>query len=189
MLKMTEEVPGDESPWPADPIAVTEGATVSLLVIHQHGREVLRLESDGAVVYYGERIEKSAAAGQALVRALLGLAHPAAPQTVVHHKTPPIVSDMTLKFTAVPLVQPEPAGYFERWDGHWDQVAAEFNDDADVYPLYLHPPATEVQRLIDAAKSVWDSAVAHDRVLNRHTKVSPVALDCLRAALDALEGM
>lgn len=114
---------------------------------------------------------------------------PAAPQVVVHHKTPPIVSDMTLKFTAVPLVQPEPAGYFERWDGHWDQVAAEFNDDADVYPLYLHPPATEVQRLIDAAKSVWDSAVAHDRVLNRHTKVSPVALDCLRAALDALEGM
>lgn len=47
----------------------------------------------------------------------------------------------------------------------------------------------DVQRLIDAAKSVWDSAVAHDRVLNRHTKVSPVALDCLRAALDALEGM
>ncbi len=45
----------------------------------------------------------------------------------------------------------------------------------------------KVQRLIDAAKSVCESAVAHDWVLNRYTKVSPVALDCLRAAVDALE--
>jgi len=41
---------------------------------------------------------------------------------------------------------PEPAGYFERWNGHWDQVAPEFNDDTDVHPLYLHPPSADAAR-------------------------------------------
>jgi len=49
--------------------------------------------------------------------------------------------------------QAEPVGYFvnDESDDQWHQVDYEQRNGADTYPLYLHPPAAEVQRLRAAA--------------------------------------
>ena len=48
--------------------------------------------------------------------------------------------------------QAEPVGYFvnDESDDQWHQVVYEQRNGADTYPLYLHPPAAEVQLLRDA---------------------------------------
>jgi len=46
--------------------------------------------------------------------------------------------------------QAKPVGYFQRDCDYFEQVEDVYQWDADVIPLYLHPPAAEVQRLRDA---------------------------------------
>ena len=51
---------------------------------------------------------------------------------------------------AAPVQQAEPVGYFQRDCDYFEQVEDVYQWDADVIPLYLHPPAAEVQLLRDA---------------------------------------
>jgi hypothetical protein len=53
--------------------------------------------------------------------------------------------------------QAEPVGYFQRDCDYFEQVEDVYQWDADVIPLYLHPPAAEVQRLRDAARLALDA--------------------------------
>ena len=77
--------------------------------------------------------------------------------------------------------QAEPVGYFvnDESDDQWHQVDYEQRNGADTYPLYLHPPAVEAQRLRDALKPF----AAIDLTTNQ--AVDP--MDVLRARR-ALEG-
>ena len=52
--------------------------------------------------------------------------------------------------------QAEPVGYFvnDESDDQWHQVDYEQRNGADTYPLYLHPPAAEVQKLRDALDEI-----------------------------------
>ncbi len=58
--------------------------------------------------------------------------------------------------------QAEPVGYFvnDESDDQWHQVDYEQRNGADTYPLYLHPPAAEVQRLRDALTALLDHYVS-----------------------------
>ena len=53
--------------------------------------------------------------------------------------------------------QAEPVGYFvnDESDDQWHQVDYEQRNGADTYPLYLHPPADEVQRAEPVAQIGW----------------------------------
>ena len=84
--------------------------------------------------------------------------------------------------------QAEPVGYFvnDESDDQWHQVDYEQRNGADTYPLYLHPPAAEVQRLaVDlnrlrvAAQAVTAAVYDRERLF---------AVTELRATLAALGG-
>ena len=53
--------------------------------------------------------------------------------------------------------QAEPVGYFvnDESDDQWHQVDYEQRNGADTYPLYLHPPADEVQQAEPVAQIGW----------------------------------
>ena len=64
--------------------------------------------------------------------------------------------------------QAEPVGYFvnDESDDQWHQVDYEQRNGADTYPLYLHPPADEVQRLRDALRVILEADWTSDRIRN-----------------------
>lgn len=72
--------------------------------------------------------------------------------------------DLRARIDAAPAVpqQAEPVGYFvnDESDDQWHQVDYEQRNGADTYPLYLHPPAAEVQRLRDALTALLDHYVS-----------------------------
>jgi len=75
--------------------------------------------------------------------------------------------------------QAKPVGYFQRDCDYFEQVEDVYQWDADVIPLYLHPPPAEVQRLREALKPF----AAIDLTTNQAVD----AMDVLRARR-ALEG-
>ena len=77
--------------------------------------------------------------------------------------------------------QAEPVGYFvnDESDDQWHQVDYEQRNGADTYPLYLHPPADEVQRLRDAARAVLQEYSAHGGL--RPSSMNPLIIDLHRA--------
>jgi hypothetical protein len=84
--------------------------------------------------------------------------------------------------------QAEPVGYFvnDESDDQWHQVDYEQRNGADTYPLYLHPPADEVLRLVAAAIDVCVQADGLKWALGKDSPVPAMHLDALRAALDAM---
>lgn len=59
--------------------------------------------------------------------------------------------------------QAEPVGYFvnDESDDQWHQVDYEQRNGADTYPLYLHPPADEVQQAEPVAWMAFGGALVH----------------------------
>ena len=50
--------------------------------------------------------------------------------------------------------QAKPVGYFQRDCDYFEQVEDVYQWDADVIPLYLHPPPAEAQRLRAALECI-----------------------------------
>jgi len=80
---------------------------------------------------------------------------------------------------AAPVQQAEPVGYFQRDCDYFEQVEDVYQWDADVIPLYLHPPPAEVQRLREAA---YNAIEAFDQGAHGADEI-----DALRRALEGGE--